>query len=80
MKEQEKQEEIESSDTLVHEVDLSGIETSDNIAEMTQMGNYLVGVTDKGTKFRQHIPPEKVLNKKKGKWVLEDMKIWDIAQ
>lgn len=51
------------------------MEVGANIAEMSQQGNYLIGTTDKGVKFRQHIPQGKILNKVDGKFVLEDRKI-----
>lgn len=36
-----------------------------------QEGNYLVGVTDNGTTFRQHIPVDKMVSKnEKGEWIL----------
>lgn len=55
--------------------DIDAMELTNNIVDMRQEGNWLVGVTEHGIKFRQHIPQGKRLNKKGGKFVLEDMVI-----
>lgn len=67
-------EEYEGSDTLVQEINLEEIESS-GIAELRQEGNYLIGITDKGVRFRQHIPTNKILDKVNGKYVLRDIAI-----
>lgn len=51
------------------------VELTKNIVELHQEGNFLVGLTDKGVRFRQHIPAGKILNKKEGEYVLEDMTV-----
>lgn len=53
--------------------DLSEMEVSNKISDLHQEGNYLVGITDKGVKFRQHIPQGKILGKLGDKWILRDM-------
>lgn len=67
--------EVLSSDTLEHTVNVDEIETTDNITSLTQQGNFLIGITDKGVRFRQHIPQGKILNKIDGKWILQNMNI-----
>jgi hypothetical protein len=59
--------------------DLDTIEPA-QIAELHQEGNYLVGLTDKGIKFRQHIPQGKILNKINGEYCLQDMIVREVAQ
>jgi hypothetical protein len=54
--------------------DMSQMEKSE-IQDLHQEGNYLVGTTNMGLEFRQHIPANKILNKKDGHWVLEDMQL-----
>lgn len=75
MKETEEETEIESSDKLEHEVKLDELPVESNIVELTQEGNFLIGITDKGVKFRQHIPQGKILNKVNGKFILQNMAI-----
>lgn len=71
-------EEIERPDEQMppeYEFDFSSMQTTNKIMEAHQEGNWLVGVTDLGTRFRHHIPQGKRLNKVGGKFVLEDMVI-----
>lgn len=68
-------EEEETEQVPEYSFDLTKMELTTNIAELTQEGNYLVGTTDKGVKFRQRIPQGKILNKVNGKFVLQDMEI-----
>lgn len=56
-----------------HTFDLNSLELTKNLVEVHQEGNFLVALTDKGVRFRQHIPAGKILNKKDGEFVLEDM-------
>lgn len=52
--------------------DLAQLDDTASLVSLHQEGNFLVGVTDKGVTFRQHIPVGKVLNKDmKGHWILE---------
>lgn len=56
--------------------DFSKMETTTTIASMHQEGNWLIGVTDKGTTFRHHIPVGKILNKDiGGNWILHDVEL-----
>lgn len=64
--------EIEEPD---YTFDLDQMDLTTTIAECHQEGNYLVGVTDKGTRFRHRIPQGKILNKVNGKYILQDMAI-----
>ena len=42
-----------------------------NLLSVHQDGNYLVGVTEYGVKFKQRIPSDKMLSKNdKGEWIL----------
>lgn len=56
-----------------YQYDISQMPTTANIASLIQEGNWLIGVTDLGTRFRHHIPQGKRLNKKGDNFVLEDM-------
>jgi len=56
-----------------YQFDISNIPTTNKIVEAYQEGNWLIGVTDIGTRFRHHIPLGKRLNKKGDNFVLEDM-------
>lgn len=46
-----------------------------NLIDVHQEGNYIVGTTEFGTRFRQRIPQGKILNKVEGEFVLQDMVI-----
>lgn len=59
--------------TPEYEYDLSSMPTTSKIVEAHQEGNWLIGVTDLGVRFRHHIPQGKRLNKKGDNFVLEDM-------
>jgi hypothetical protein len=52
---------------------LDNFELTNKLIQVHQEGNYLIGLTEKGVKFRQHIPPNKILNKRGGKFVLDDV-------
>lgn len=56
-----------------YEFDIDAMPLTKNIVDLYQEGNWLVGVTEHGIKFRQHIPQGKRLNKKGDKFVLENM-------
>lgn len=56
------------------EFDLTKIEPS-KLIDLYQEGNYLVGKTNQGITFKQHIPNNKILNKVNGKYILQDMVI-----
>jgi len=58
-----------------YEFDIDAMPLTKNIVDMHQEGNWLVGVTEHGIKFRQHIPQGKMLNKKNGKYILESFAI-----
>lgn len=65
---------FKSSDTLIDSFDVEKMVTTNNIVDLYQEGNYLVGTTDRGTTFRQHIKDNKILNKnEKGEWILEEL-------
>ena len=55
--------------------DIDDVPTTTEITDMHQEGNWLIGVTATGTKFRHHIPVDKMLVKKDGKWGLETVNI-----
>jgi len=56
-----------------YQFDIANMPTTSKIVQAHQEGNWLIGVTDLGTHFRQHIPQGKRLNKKGDNFVLEDM-------
>ncbi len=59
-----------------HTFDIDAMPTTDKLVSLHQEGNYIVGTTELGTNFRQHIPVGKVLNKNsKGEWILENLRI-----
>lgn len=64
-----------SSDTVDHEFDVDTMVLTNKIVDAHQEGNWLIGVTDLGVRFRQHIKQGKRLNKKGGRFVLEDVEI-----
>jgi len=64
-------EELETSPD--YQFDISNLPTTNKIVEAHQEGNWLIGVTDLGIRFRHHIPQGKRLNKKGDSFVLEDM-------
>lgn len=53
--------------------DIDKMPLTKNIQALHQEGNYLVGVTEHGVRFRQRIPAGKILNQKEGKYVFDDM-------
>lgn len=66
---------VEEPRTPEYTFDIDKMDLSARLADLHQEGNYLVGQTDKGIRFRQHIPQGKILNKVNDKYVLEDMGI-----
>jgi hypothetical protein len=67
---------FETSDKVLNTFDIDKVATTTHITDMYQDGNFLVGTTDQGTVFRQHIPADKILNKnEKGEWVLETINL-----
>jgi hypothetical protein len=56
-----------------HTFDIDAMELSAEIVDAIQLGNYLHCTTDKGLKFRQHVRQGKVLNKRDGRFVLENV-------
>ena len=60
--------------TPEYEFDVDSIAPS-HIVEMYQEGNWVYALTDTGTRFRQHIPQGKRLNKKNGRFVFEAVEV-----
>lgn len=58
-----------------YEFNFETMQLTNKIVEAHQEGNWLIAVSENGIKFRQHIPQGKRLNKKEGKFILEDMVI-----
>ena len=67
--------ENDSSDTLDTEFNIDDMELTNRINDVHQEGNWLIGVTDMGIRFRQRIKQGKRLNKVGGKFVLEDVDV-----
>lgn len=67
--------EIKDESKPEYEINLDTIEANVTLVDVHQEGNYLVGTTDKGVRFRQRIPQGKILNKLDGKWILEDIEV-----
>lgn len=57
----------------IHVDNLDELELTNTVLEMRQEGNFLIGTTDKGITFKQHIKPGKLLNKVDGRYVLQDI-------
>jgi hypothetical protein len=53
-------------------INLDTIPTTKDIRDIHQEGNYLVGVTELGVKFRHRIPADKILMKQGDAFVLTD--------
>ena len=64
-----------TGDVLDNEFDTDFMDLTSKIVDMHQEGNWLIGLTDKGVRFRQHIKQGKRLNKVGGKFVLQDVEI-----
>lgn len=64
-------EEVQQPD---YEFDFDSIKPS-SIVELHQEGNWLHGLTDTGTRFRQHIKQGKRLNKIDGRYVIENVEV-----
>lgn len=62
-----------------YELDLDKVEKA-RIIDMRQEGNFIIVTTDKGIKFRQRIPNNKVLTKINGEYSLQDMQVREVAQ
>lgn len=58
--------------TPEYEFNLSEMKLTDKLVQVHQRGNFIVGVTEHGVKFRQHIPAGKLLTKKGDSFVLRD--------
>lgn len=56
------------------EFDLDQMTLASGLRDAHQEGNYLIGVTDTGVRFRQRLPINKMLSKnEKGDWTLIDL-------
>jgi hypothetical protein len=58
-----------------YEFDFNKMATTNKVLTLHQEGNWLVGVSEHGIKFRQHIPQGKRLNKIGDNYILEDATI-----
>ena len=67
--------EKELIETPEHTIDLTAIPLATKLVDVHQDGNFLVGTTEHGVKFRQRIPANKILNKVDGEYKLQDMRI-----
>ena len=69
-------EEIKTSDKEISTFDIANIPIASCLVSAHQEGNYLVGVTELGVKFRQHIPIDKMIDQnEKGEWVLVPLRV-----
>lgn len=62
----------ENNEPEVIEFDIDKMPTTKNLQELHQEGNFLVGLTDLGIRFRQRIPQGKLLTKEGGEFKLID--------
>ena len=68
--------EYELSDTEENLFDFDNMELTENITYAIQIGNWIHCTTDKGTTFRHHVTPDKILNmNNKGQYVLETIRL-----
>lgn len=62
-----------------YEFDFNSMPVTKNLNSLHQEGNFLVGVTEMGIKFKQRIPTDKMLSKNQsGDWVLIPLRGVDI--
>lgn len=62
----------------VQEVDTDLFPITNKLKGLHQEGNYLVGVTELGVRFKQHIPADKILTQdEKGNYKLQSVVIQD---
>lgn len=55
--------------------DIDRMDIASTLLNAHQEGNFIVGQTDKGVRFKQRIPAGKMLNKdEKGDWILQDLR------
>ena len=59
----------------LHELNLDSLAADGRLQMVHQEGNFLVGTTDKGVRFRQRIKPGKMLTKVDGKFKIVDMPV-----
>ncbi len=55
-----------------HTTDLDALPVTKKLIEVHQEGNYLVGLTELGVRFRQRIPVNKILTKEGEDFRLKD--------
>jgi len=55
-----------------HTTDLDALPVTKKLIEVHQEGNYLVGLTELGVRFRQRIPVNKILTKEGDDFRLKD--------
>jgi len=58
-----------------YEFNFDSMPILNNLTSLRQDGNYLVGITEGGTRFSQRIPSDKMLSKnEKGEWSIVPMR------
>jgi hypothetical protein len=60
---------------LVGTYNIDTMELTNKLVSVHQEGNFLVGLTEKGVRFRQRIPNDKILNKRNGEYVLDTVDV-----
>lgn len=69
-------EELKTSDKVMSTFDIDSMPLTTNLISAIQEGNFLVGVTDTGVRFRQRIPQGKMLSKnEKGEWIFIPLRV-----
>lgn len=59
-----------------YKFDFDTMPVMSGLAELHQDGNFLVGLTEGGTRFRQRIPSDKMLSKNaEGNWCLIPLRV-----
>ena len=66
--------EKELTETPEHTFDISAMPLTNKLVDVHQDGNFLVGTTEHGVKFRQRIPANKILVKVGEEYKLQDMR------
>jgi hypothetical protein len=59
----------------VYTFNIDEMPVTTKILNAHQEGNWMIGVTENGIRFKHHLPPHKMLNKNgKGEWILQDLR------
>lgn len=67
---------MENKEEPEYQFDLSTMQLASKLNEVHQEGNFLVGTTEFGVKFRHRLPAGKMIDKNEnGDWILKDLRV-----